>query len=170
MNLFIKNRTFKDRFSVTLVLPIMLLVLSATSLYSFHPSNDAAVARIFGMGEKTTLTVDSVRNKKDEIDINPRSSYDCDHWVARGTYNNKEYYAIACEDQVPAPKVGSKIEVIVAPNDNEASLVAKGDRQTPANKTVIIGLFVLAILAIMYSIRLLYIGYSSNWFVKNTRK
>lgn len=170
MNLFIKNRTFKDRFSVTLVLPIMLLVLSATSLYSFHPNNDAAIASIFGMGEKTSLTVDSVRHRKDEIDINPRSSYDCDHWVARGTHNNKEYYAIACVDQVPAPEVGAKIEVIVAPNDNEASLVAKGDRQNPANKTVIIGLFVLVILAIIYSVRLLYIGYSSNWFIKNTRK
>lgn len=118
------------------------------------------VADMFGMSEEATMTIERVEN---ETRTALTRSWNCDHWVAYGMVDGREIYTRACNSQVAPPNTGETLTILLAPNGDEAYLLARGEPVTALTILLSTLVALLASYGVVISLRLFYIGYSSNW-------
>jgi hypothetical protein len=167
MLLFPKNRRYKSEpWAKTLFGPIIILIFCLIASFVWNPLFEPQMASLFGIDKKVTITVDKVR----EIDarFNVKSAgWRCLYWRAYAELDGRKLQTKACFENAPKPAIGDELEVAIAPMGSDAYLLSRGE---PSNAGTLIFAWLLLI-AIIYStalsIRLLYIGYSSNWFAKD---
>lgn len=162
-----KNQIYKSEAIVkTVVAPIVILIICACAVFAINPFTNPQTAAVFGMSESGQLAVTSVE-QKDHAPIGKGNSWNCAHWIARGTFDSREMFARACIDtNLSTPKPGESLDVAVAPAGSEAYLLARGKI---ASTGMHIGVYIvtaLVLYGVFLSLRLMYIGYSSNWSKK----
>ncbi len=167
MRLLPKNQTYTSEPLVkTIIAPLFLLLASVAAFLTFlNPFTMPQVAVNFGMAEEASLTVERVEEVNPGANIRIRS-WNCDHWVAYGVHDGREIFTRACDSQVPQPTEGESVQVLLAPSGNQAYLLARGDPNSTVTIVSSVILALLVVYGVILSLRLFYIGYSSNWFKK----
>ena len=164
MFLIPKNRKYKSEPIVkTLIAPIVILTLCLLAILSFNPFTEPGTSRLFGLEQNVSLTVQRTEiNKNAPIGKSTR----CSHWLAYGTHQGRELRVRDCLSRSSVPAIGETLNIVAAPTGNDTILASDADHLSWLHYTMFYATTVVVLYGVIVSLRLLYIGYSSNWFNK----
>lgn len=172
MNFFPKNQKYRTEvYTKTVIAPIILLLFSLFTLIFFNPLAQPESANILGLTKKVTMTIEKTSFVGGANIFLNTKSWGCDSINYFGSYQGRKLETRACVDQKFDGKyvdVGDTIEVLVAPYGQWAYSTARGTLNPVSSIFGLLMAVPLPIYSVLVSLRLFYIGYSSNWV--HTRK